>query len=100
MKQYVYPFLCATLPALVTCLGLLMPMVFMSVFCPDKATCLLRWVVTNAFPSCIIKKKDNGLTRWFFGDIDLTTSEELLSKVLFSLFALFLVLFFVASNLF
>lgn len=100
MKQYVYPFLCATLPALVTCLGLLMPMVFMSVFCTDKATCLLRWVVTNAFPSCIIKKKDNGLTRWFFGDIDLTTSEELLSKVLFSLFALFLVLFFVASNLF
>lgn len=100
MKQYVYPFLCATLPALVTCLGLLMPMVFMSVFCTDKATCVLRWVVTNAFPSCIIKKKDNGLTRWFFGDIDLTTSEERLSKVLFSLFALFLLLFFVASNLF
>lgn len=100
MKQYVYPFLCAALPSLVTSLGLLMPVVFMSVFCTDKASCLLRWIVTNAFPSCITKKKDNGVTRWFFGDIDLTTSEELLSKVLFSLSALFLTLFFVASNLF
>ena len=100
MKQYVYPFLCAALPSFVTSLGLLMPVVFMSVFCTDKATCLLRWIVTNAFPSCITKKKDNGVTRWFFGDIDLTTSEELLSKVLFSLSALFLTLFFVASNLF
>lgn len=100
MKQYVYAFLCVVLPALVTCLVLLMPMVFMSVFCTDKATCLLRWIVTNAFPSCITKKKDNGLTRWFFGDIDLTTSEKLLSEVLFSLFALFIMLFFVASNLF
>lgn len=99
MKQYVYQ-LCAALSALGTCLVLLMPMVFMSVFCTDKATCLRRWIVTNAFPSCITKKKDNGLTRWFFGDIDLTTSEELLSKVLFSLSALFLMLFFVASNLF
>jgi len=99
MKQYVYR-LCAALPAVGTCLVLLMPMVFMRVFYTDKATCLLRWIVTNAFPSCITKKKDNGLTRWFFGDIDLTTSEELLSKVLFSLFALFLMLFFVASNLF
>lgn len=100
MKQYVYPFLCAALPSFVTSLGLLMPVVFMSVFCTDKASCLLRWIVTNAFPSCITKKKDNGVTRWFFGDIDLTTSEELLSKVLFSLSALFLTLFFVASNLF
>lgn len=100
MKQYVYPFLCAALPSLVTSLGLLMPVVFMSVFCTDKASCLLRWIVTNAFPSCITKKKDNGVTRWFFGDIDLTTSEELLSKVLFSLSALFLTLFFEASNLF
>ena len=100
MKQYVYAFLCVVLPALVTCLVLLMPMVFMSVFCTDKATCLLRWIVTNAFPSCITKKKDNGLTRWFFGDIDLTTSEKLLREVLFSLFALFIMLFFVASNLF
>lgn len=100
MKQYVYPFLCAALPSLVTSLGLLMPVVFMSVFCTDKASCLLRWIVTNAFPSCITKKKDNGVTRWFFGDIDLTTSEELLSKVLSSLSALFLMLFFVASNLF
>ena len=100
MKQYVYPFLCAALPSLVTSLGLLMPVVFMRVFCIDKATSLLRWIVTNAFPSSITKKKDNGVTRWFFGDIDLTTSEELLSKVLFSLFALFLTLFFVASNLF
>lgn len=99
MKQYVYT-LCAALPALGTCLVLLMPMVFMSVFCTDKATSLLRWIVTNAFPSCITKKKDNGLTRWFFGDIDLTTSEELLSKVLFRLFVLFLMLFSVASNLF
>lgn len=100
MKQYVYPFLCAALPSLVTSLGLLMPVVFMSVFCTDKASCLPRWIVTNAFPSCITKKKDNGVTRWFFGDTDLTTSEELLSKVLFSLSALFLTLFFVASNLF
>ena len=100
MKQYVYPFLCAALPSLVTSLGLLMPVVFMRVFCIDKATSLLRWIVTNAFPCCITKKTDNGVTRWFFGDIDLTTSEELLSKVLFSLFALFLTLFFVASNLF
>lgn len=100
MKQYVYPFLCAALPSFVTSLGLLMPVVFMSVFCTDKASCLLRWIVTNAFPSCITKKKDNGVTRWFFGDIDLTTSEELLSKVLSSLSALFLMLFFVASNLF
>ena len=100
MKQYVYPFLCAALPSFVTSLGLLMPVVFMSVFCTDKATCLLRWIVTNAFPSCITKKNDNGVTRWFFGDIDLTTSEELLSKVLSSLSALFLMLFFVASNLF
>ena len=100
MKQYVYPFLCAALPSLVTSLGLLMPVVFMRVFCTDKATCLLRWIVTNAFPSCVTKKKDNGVTRWFFGDIDLTTSEELLSKVLFRLFWLFLMLFFVASNLF
>ena len=99
MKQYVYQ-LCAALPALGTCLVLLMPMVFMSVFCTDKATSLLRWIVTNAFPSCITKKKDNGLTRWFFGDIDLTTSEELLSKVLFRLFVLFLMLFSVASTLF
>ena len=100
MKQYVYPFLCAALPSLVTSLGLLMPVVFMRVFCIDKATSLLRWIVTNAFPCCITKKTDNGVTRWFFGDIDLTTSEELLSKVLSRLFVLFLTLFFVASNLF
>ena len=99
MKQHVYQ-LCAALPALVTFLVLLMPMVFMSVFCKHKATSLLRWIVTNAFPFCITKKTDNGVTRWFFGDIDLTTSEELLSKVLFRLFVLFLTLFSVASNLF
>ena len=96
MKQHVYQ-LCAALPALITCLVLLMPMVFMSVY---KATCLRHWIVTNAFPSCITKKTNNGLTRWFFGDIDLTTSEELLSKVLFRLFLLFLMLFVMASNLF
>ena len=99
MKQHVYQ-LCAALPALVTFLVLLMPMVFMSLFCKHKATSLLRWIVRNAFPFCITKKTDSRVTRWFFGDIDLTTSEELLSKVLFSLFKLFLMLFFVASNLF
>lgn len=55
---------------------------------------LRRWVATNEFSRIIkINTDDRGETRWLFKDMDLTDEEEILSKVLSSLFYLFLVLF-------
>ena len=100
MKQYVYGLTCGILPAVITILVTFMTIKFVGFFYRDKATSLRRWIVTNAFSAVITKKSDNGQTTWFFRDIDLTDSEELLVKVLDVLFDVFLMLFYVASSLF
>ena len=99
MKRYDYG-LCAGLPAVVTSLVPFIILVLLSLCRREKGTALLHWIVSNAFSAIITKKTDNGLTRWFFRDIDLTTSEEILRKVFASLFGLFFLLFTVASSLF
>lgn len=99
MKRYEYG-LCAGMPALATSIVPFIVVVCMSLCWTEKGTALLRWIVSNAFSAIITRKMDNGLTRWFFRDIDLTHSEELMGKVFSSLFALFFLLFTVASSLF
>ena len=55
---------------------------------------LKRWVATYAFHNIIERKADFlGEKRWMFKDVDLTDEEKILSRVLSSLFCLFLVLF-------
>ncbi|KAL9981426.1 hypothetical protein ACROYT_G010129, partial [Oculina patagonica] len=55
---------------------------------------LRRWVATYAFSRIInTKTDDSGETRWLFKDLDLTNEAKILSRVLSSLFYLFLVLF-------
>lgn len=55
---------------------------------------LKRWVATYAFYRIIQKKSDDlGEHRWLFKDMDLTDEKKILSKVLSSLFLLFLVMF-------
>ena len=100
MKQYFYGLTCGILPAVITALVTFMTIKFVGLFYRDKATSLRRWIVTNAFSAVITKKNDNGQTTWFFRDINLTNSEELLGKVLDILFKVFFLLFYVASSLF
>lgn len=97
MKQYVYGLTCGILPAVITILVIFMTITFIG---RDKATSLRDWIVTNAFSAVITKKNDNGQTTWFFRDIDLTNSEELLGKVLNVLSLVFVFLFYTASSLF
>lgn len=100
MKRYDYG-LVAGLPALATSCVPLIILVATSLCCTgEKATALRHWIVSSAFSAIITKKTDNGLTRWYFRDIDLTRSEELLRKVFSSLFGLYFLLFTVASSLF
>lgn len=99
MKRYDYG-LCAGLPALATSLVPFIILVFVTVCWREKGAALLHWIVSNAFSAIITRKIDNGLTRWFFRDIDLTPSEELMRKVFSSLFGLYFLLFTVASSLF
>lgn len=100
MKQYVYGLTCGILPAVITILVTFMTIMFIGLFCRDKATSLRDWMVTNAFSAVITKKNDNGQTTWIFRDIDLTNSEELLDKVLNVLSLVFYFLFYMASSLF
>lgn len=99
MKRYDYGLIVG-LPALATSCVPLVILVAASFCCREKATALIHWIVSNAFSAIITKKTDNGLTRWYIKDIDLTRSEELLGKVLSSLFGLYFMLFTVASSLF
>lgn len=97
MKQYVYGLTCGILPAVITILVTVITIKFIG---RDKATSLRDWIVTNAFSAVITKKNDNGQTTWFFRDIDLTNSEELLGKVLNVLSLMSFFLFNIASSLF
>ena len=55
---------------------------------------LRRWIATYAFYRIIQTKPDDlGEKRWLFKDMDLTDEKKILSKVLSSLFYLFLVLY-------
>ncbi|XP_078377707.1 uncharacterized protein LOC144660850 [Oculina patagonica] len=99
MKRYDYGLI-AGLPALATSCVPLIVFVAMSLCCREKAKALLHWIVSNAFSAIITRKIDNGLTRWYFRDIELTRSEELLGKVFSSLFGLYFLLFTMASSLF
>ncbi|KAJ7386940.1 putative ATP-dependent RNA helicase ddx60 [Desmophyllum pertusum] len=55
---------------------------------------LRRWIATYAFYRIIQTKPDDlGEKRWLFKDMDLTNEKKILSKVLSSLFYLFLVMF-------
>ena len=97
MKQYFYGLTCGVLPAVITIIVTFITIKFIG---RDKATSLRDWIVTNAFSAVITKKNDNGQTTWFFRDIDLTNSEELLGKVLNVLSLVSLCLFNIASSLF
>lgn len=99
MKLYEYGLI-AGLPALATSCVPLIIVVALSYCCKERARALLHWVVSSAFSAIITRKIDNGLTRWYFRDIDLTRSEELLGKVFSSLFVLYFLLFTMASSLF
>ena len=99
MKRYEYGLI-AGLPALATSCVPLIIVVALSYCCKERARALLHWVVSSAFSAIITRKIDNGLTRWYFRDIDLTRSEELLGKVFSSLFVLYFLLFTMASSLF
>jgi len=99
MKRYEYG-LCAGLPALATSVVPFVLLVFINLCWRERGTAILQWIVSNAFSAIITRKKDNGLTRWFFKDIDLTHSEELMAKVFSSLLGLFFLLFTVTASLF
>ena len=99
MKRYDYGLI-AGLPALATSCVPLIIFVVMGSCCREKATALLHWIVSNAFSAIITRKTDNGLTRWYFRNVELTRSEELLGKVFSSLFGLYFLLFTMASSLF
>jgi len=99
MKRYDYGLI-AGLPALTTSCVPLIIVLAMGFFCKKRARALIHWIVSSAFSAIITRKIDNGLTRWYFRDIDLTRSEELLDKVFSSLFGLYFMLFTVASSLF
>ena len=54
---------------------------------------LRRWLATYAFYRIIQAKADDlGVKRWSFKDIDVTDEEKILSRVTWSLFALFLLM--------
>lgn len=99
MKRFEYGLI-AGLPALATSCVPLIIFIVMSVCCKEKAKALLQWIVSNAFSAIITRKIDNGLTRWYFRDIELTRSEQLLGKVFSSLLGLYFLLFTMASSLF
>lgn len=80
----------AALPALVTAYGPFMILLMVGY----KLKQLRRWVATYAFYRVIQAKADDlGVKRWSFKDIDLTDEEKILSRVIWSLFALFLLMF-------
>lgn len=77
------------LPAFVTAYGPFIVLLVMGY----RVKRLRRWVATNAFSRIINTKTDErGETRWLFKDMDLTDEVKILSRVLSSLFYLFLVL--------
>lgn len=89
MKEVWYGVIVA-LPAFMTAYGPFIVLLIMGY----RVKRLRRWIATNAFSRIIkIKTDDDGEGRWMFKDIDLTDEAEILSKVLSSLFYLFLVLF-------
>ena len=79
-----------TLPTFVTAYG---PFVILFMV-GYKLEQLRRWVATYAFYHIIQAKADDlGVKRWSFKDIDLTDEDKILSRVIWSLFALFLLMF-------
>lgn len=77
-------------PAIMTAYGPFITLLMMGY----RLKALKRWVATYAFHNMIERKAGCfGEKRWMFKDVDLTDEEKILSRVLSSLFYLFLVLF-------
>ena len=89
MKEFFYIVMTWS-PAIMTAYGPFIALVLMGY----RIKGLKRWVATYAFHNMIERKTDCfGEKRWMFKDVDLTDEEKILSRVLSSLFYLFLVLF-------